>query len=745
MDEKSEHLVAGRGFDKLAAPDLVEQYAETRGFALGVPRDFAVVREGELVTFLRSASGRDPVTSLWLLDCEQGREILLADARLLGGDSELHLPIEELSRRERVREVATGIVAYSVDEAGETASFALDGALWVVSVSDAKVQRLPAAGPVFDPRVDPTGSRVAYVSGRTLRAIEVDGTNDHVVASGTSREVRWGEAEFVAAEEMGRRTGYWWSPDGAQLLVAMTDSSDVSRYYASVGGSQLDSPREVVYPLTGSRNVKVLLYLVDPDGQAPLVPVRWDSSEYEYLVRVDWTARGLLLNLESRDQKRADALMVDCKTGATTVAISAQEEVWIDIVPGAPSVLPDGRIISVAESADTVRICVDGRPTTPPGLQVREVLAVDAAGVLFSGSTDPCDTHVWSLSQHGLLQQLTSGASVSTARRGHGTTVMVTHTLESVVPDVHVSRDGRTWPVAVLCETPSREVRPTLRRLGGSSLASALLLPSWHREGGGRLPVLMDPYGGAAAQRVTSDLRNYVLSQWFAEQGFAVLVADGHGTPGRGSAWSRSIRGDILSLPLDDQVAALHEAASLMPELDLGRVGIRGWSFGGVLAAAAVLRRPDVFRAAIAGAPDFDSRLYDTHSKEHYLGDPSFEPDGYDRSSLVTAARDLTRPLMLIHGFADDNVMMTHSVAFSAALTKRGIRHEAYYVPALTHVRRDPDTLRSILAMEVSFLRQTLHSPDGGYSVRQVVPPAGLDGYSAPRTPGLHTRNRLIG
>jgi dipeptidyl-peptidase-4 len=92
-----------------------------------------------------------------------------------------------------------------------------------------------------------------------------------------------------------------------------------------------------------------------------------------------------------------------------------------------------------------------------------------------------------------------------------------------------------------------------------------------------------------------------VTSQWFAEQGFAVLVADGRGTPGRGPVWEREVYGDVLGPALEDQVAALTEAARSHPDLDLGRVGIRGWSFGGSLAALAVLRRPDVFHAAGAG------------------------------------------------------------------------------------------------------------------------------------------------
>ena len=156
--------------------------------------------------------------------------------------------------------------------------------------------------------------------------------------------------------------------------------------------------------------------------------------------------------------------------------------------------------------------------------------------------------------------------------------------------------------------------------------------------------MLLDPYGGPHAQRVLRSYNAFLTSQWFADQGFAVVVADGRGTPGRGSAFERSVRGDLASGVLDDQIAALREAATLHPELDLTRVAIRGWSFGGYLAALAVLRRPDVFHAAVAGAPVTEWRLYDTHYTERYLGDPNEQPEVYDANSLLPLAARARAP-----------------------------------------------------------------------------------------------------
>jgi dipeptidyl-peptidase-4 len=220
--------------------------------------------------------------------------------------------------------------------------------------------------------------------------------------------------------------------------------------------------------------------------------------------------------------------------------------------------------------------------------------------------------------------------------------------------------------------------------------------------------VLLDPYGGPHHQRVVRHRGAYLTSQWFADQGFAVLVVDGRGTPGRGSAWDRAIRGD-LALVLDDQVDALRAATELRPrELDLERVAIRGWSFGGYLAALAVLRRPDVFGAAVAGAPVTDWSLYDTHYTERYLGLPQEQPEAYLRSSIVDDAPKLVRPLMLVHGMADDNVVVAHTLRLSAALFEAGRRHELVLLSDVTHMAGARSVEENLLRLELDFLRRSL-------------------------------------
>jgi dipeptidyl-peptidase-4 len=235
-----------------------------------------------------------------------------------------------------------------------------------------------------------------------------------------------------------------------------------------------------------------------------------------------------------------------------------------------------------------------------------------------------------------------------------------------------------------------------------------VLFPTDHVPGSRRLPVLMDPYGGPHGRRVINSAHAYLTSQWFADQGFVVIVCDGRGTAGHGPAWDRRALHDRVGAA-DDQAVAIRAVAERFPDdLDTSRVGIRGWSFGGYLAALAVLRHPDVFGAAIAGAPTSDERLYDTCYSERYLGDPNVNADVYDRNSLVPLAPGLTRPLMIIHGLADDNVYPAHALALSAALLAAGRPHEFLPLTGMTHMANDEVVAENLLLLQVNFLRRSL-------------------------------------
>jgi dipeptidyl-peptidase 4 len=710
------------------------QEARTRRFTLGVPRAFRISPDGARVAYLRTRGGGDPVTCLWVLDADRDTERLVADPRTLGGD-EQDLPPEERARRERVREQAGGIVAYATDADLTVAVFSWSGRVYAADMAaDAEPREVAVPGPVLDPRPDPAGKRLAYVRAGALRVASLaDPADDQVLAEAAG--VTFGLAEFIAAEEMGRYRGYWWSPDGAALLVARVDEAAVNRWHIADPANPDRPPAEVAYPAAGTPNAEVSVVLARLDGTT--VEVETDRDAFPYLVTAHWAGQhDPLVLVQSRDQRRMRLLSVDAGTGRAEVLHEDTDPTWLEIVPGVPAWTEDGRLVWTADREDTRRLLAaapealaGAEPVTPPGLQVRGVIDVDGDTVLFQASEEPTEIGLWAYGPGGLSRVggASAGSGVETGARAGGTTVVSSRGPDDDGVTVRVHRDGgEVASIASLAESPALPApRPVLFGAGSRQVRTAVLFPSWHQpgqrqsgqgqsgqgqSGQGKLPVLLDPYGGPHAQRVLKARSAYLTSQWFAEQGFAVVIADGRGTPGRGPEWERAVAGDLAGPALEDQVDALREAAARFADLDTTRVAIRGWSFGGYLAALAVLRRPDVFGAAIAGAPVTDWRLYDTHYTERYLGFPDTDPGPYDRSSLITLAERAAepRPLMLIHGLADDNVVVAHTLRLSGALLAAGYPHRVLPLSGITHMTSQAAVAENILLLQLDFLRDAL-------------------------------------
>lgn len=679
--------------------------ARTRGFTLGRPRGFAVV--GQRVFFLRTGSATDPVAQLWTVDPDGG-ERLLADPRTLLAQTSEVLTDAERARRERSRETGSGVVGYSLDDAGAVAAFTLSGGLFAVDVVSAAVAELPAAGPVLDPRVDPTGHRVAYLSGGELRVAELDGT-DRLIAG--EAQVSWGAAEFVAAEEMARDRGYWWAPDGRRLLVARVDERSVQRWWIADPANPDRGPRSVAYPAAGTANADVSLAICDLDGAR--IPVDWDRCALPYLTGAGWCrAPGAWIGVMTRDQRRAELRLVDGATGGTELIEASSDSIWLDVVPGVPAWTADGRLVTTVDDADTRRLVVGGELVSPPGLQVTRVVHA-GSGVVFTAREEPTERAVYRFEvATGALERLTDRPGVHDAVAGDELIVITSEGLDFDGERSEIHRPGvPRAEIASLAAAPPFRPEVSLLRCGERELRTGVVLPREGRRPAGALPVLLDPYGGPHAQRVLAASGRYLNSQWFADQGFAVVVCDGRGTPGRGPAWERSVHHDLATAVLEDQIEGLHEAASRYPgELDLDRVAIRGWSFGGYLAALAVLRRPDVFQAGIAGAPVTDWRLYDTFYTERYLGQPAGAGDAYERCSLLGLAAGLRRPLLLIHGLADDNVVVAHTLRLSAALLQAGRAHTVLPLSGVTHMTPQEDVAESLLLLQAEFLASSLAS-----------------------------------
>ncbi|MEU9148122.1 prolyl oligopeptidase family serine peptidase [Streptomyces sp. NPDC048349] len=682
--------------------DFLRLSATTARFTYGAPRAFAFGDDGRLLWFLRSTGPTDPFDSLWVLDTATGTESRLADPRDLCPEPG-ELPAAERRLRERIRLVAAGIGSYALSGDGRRAVFALYGRLYEVTAdASAPPAPVPAAGPAMDPRPNADGTRTAYVSSDAL----------YVAPGGRVSPddgARWGVAEFAAAEELDRSRGHWWSPDGVALLAArVTESALPRRYFADPAQPELPA-EDFAYPQAGGPNADVQLWVLRPEGQRTRID--WDAEAYPYVSDAGWESPGeILLTVRDRLQQNVLLLSADPATGRTRELSRTTHPQWVDpLVPGTPARLPDGRMLTAVDTAGGAAraLAVDGEPLTGDGVQVRRVAGVHEGRLLIeAGLRDPAEQQVLLLDlATGEATALADGPGVHSVSASAGTLLLTSADADGIRRTVRTP-GGREFTPGDLSQPLPYRVVPVLERVTEHGVPTALVLPRDHVPGR-RLPVLMDSYGGPGFQDVSAEPRRWQARQWWADQGFAVVTVDNRGTPYVSPAFTHAMYRGFSEVTLEDQVAALQALGARHRDLDLGRVGIRGWSYGGYLSAMAVLRRPDVFHAAAAGAAPTDFRHYDTAYTERYLGLPQDHPEVYERDSLLADAPKLTRPLLLVTGLADDNVHPSHTLRLSQALTDAGRPHQLLALPGVTHMTPG-GTREKVMALELEFFKREL-------------------------------------
>jgi len=681
--------------------------AATQRFTLGAPRTFVVSRDGQRILFCRSAAGDDPVNRLWVIELPESAPRLLVDPSELLDVENVELTAAEQARRERAREAGGGIVTYTTHSDHGIAVFALNGQLFRTDIETATTVEVPSAGSAFDPRISPDATRIAYHSDGELR-LTGDDDGDRLIIADDDPAVTWGAAEFVAAEEMGRGRGFWWGPDSDQLLVARVDTSAVDQWYISEPVDASIAPRSLPYPAAGTTNANVQLFVVGLDGAQ--VAIDWQQGEFEYLARAQWTRRhGIWLTVQTRDQKTLAIVNVDAQTGAIEEIHRETDPGWVELVTGAPR-RSDDHVITVSDDhdVDTRRLFVNGSAVSPAGLQIRSLVSVDKTHAIVSATSDATEIHVYRVALDGSgIDTIIDEPGIHRCVSAGGTQVITSTTMSNPQATCTIVAADLRVEIESFAEKPELDYNVNLQVVTNRALNSAVIAPANHD--GGPLPVLLDPYGGPHALRVQKAQAAFSASQWFADQGFVVIVTDGAGTPARGPRFEQEVVANMADPVLDDQVAALHALAEQHGGLmDLSRVGIRGWSFGGYLAALAVLKRPDVFHAGVAGAPVTDWRLYDTHYTERYLGHPDTDPGAYERTDLTPLAADLERPLMLIHGLADDNVVSAHTFQLSRALLEAGRPHQVLPLSGVSHMTPQESVAENLLKLQVAFLKQAL-------------------------------------
>jgi dipeptidyl-peptidase-4 len=704
--------------------EFLRQYAETLRFTLGRPRGAKVTPDGKAVLFLRSAP-RSFVQSLYEFDCQSGRErVLLTAEQILGGADE-QLSAEEKARRERQRVATRGIVAFDLSKDGGKILAPLSGKLFVIDRASGKSSEVKSnvTGFPIDPTFSPDASLLACVRDGEVYVTDLRSGAERKLTSGAGGTITNGAAEFVAQEEMGRHHGYWWSSDNKLIAYQQTDTAGMETFHIVDPTNPASEPNEWPYPRPGQKNATVKLGIV-PIAGGETVWVKWDSEKYPYLATVKWEEKApLLILVQNRLQTEEVLYRVDEKTGATTELLRETDAAWINLQQSCPHWLKDGSaFLWLTERTGEWSLELrarDGkliRTLSPKGLGLLDLAGVDdERGIVYLSATgDPTQVHVYSVPlAGGESTRLTSEAGLHSFAFGEQADVYLHgYALADGLAGTRVKRAGGQviGELTSVAEQPPFMPKLTFATVGKRDFRALVIRPRTF-DASKKYPVVVDVYGGPHSNTVNVSPRPYVLPQWLADQGFIVVSIDGRGTPRRGREWERAIKHNLIDAPLTDQVDGLKALGAKFSEMDLSRVGIGGWSFGGYFSAMAVMRRPDVFKAGVAGAPVCSWEDYDTHYTERYMGLPEGNKAGYEASNVLTYCKDLTVPLLIIHGTADDNVYFMHSLKMTEALFRAGKRFDFLPLAGFTHMVPDPEVTVRLESRIVTFFKEHLGEP----------------------------------
>lgn len=669
------------------------------------PRGVKLSPDGRYLTLLRNREADKDRYDLWGYDRQTEQWTMLVDSEKLGSGRELSEDEKMQRERQRIGNLS-GIVTYEWTADSTAMLVPLDGDLYLAGL-DGSIQRLTdTEESELNPKLSPKSTYVSFVRDRQVWV----GATGEEAAPITPKEgelIRWGEAEFVAQEEMARLTGMWWSPNDDRIAVQRTDESPVGVVTRAAIGATGTKVFDQRYPVAGSDNALVQLFAMNPDGSGKVEVDLGDETDI-YLARVDWAPDGsaLYVQRQNREQTVLDMLKVDPATGASEVMFTesaAAPDYWINLSDNY-KFLKDGTLIWWSERSGYGHFYRfhDGEWTqlTDGDWVATELVGVneDAGLVYFTGNRD--DTLAQAvyqtvLAMPGTVTRVTdAGWSTSAKMDKTGQTLLVTRSNETQPPQTYIADaagDMLAWVEenAVDADHPYHAHLPshvppeygTIKAEDGTDLYWMMIKPEM--KPGKKYPVLFYHYGGPGPQ-VVNRAWDGTLPQAIADKGYIYFALDNRGTANRGVAFEQPLYRAMGGVEVADQKVGAEYLKSL-DFVDADKIALYGWSYGGYLTLKQMQADPGLYAAGISGAPVTKWELYDTHYTERYMGDPRIVPEAYTKASAIPDAAKMTDPLLLIHGMADDNVVFENSSELIAKLQGTNLPFEMMLYPGYTH------------------------------------------------------------
>lgn len=669
------------------------------------PRLLKLSPDGRYAALLKPRSEDRERFDLWAMDTSTGQLRMLIDSTRIGGGE---ISEAEKMRRERARVGGSkGIVEYEWAPDGKSVLAPVDGDLYLADVATGAIRRLTSTPQTeIDAHVSEGGRFVSFVRDQNLFAIDLATGAERPLTTQGKGTVTCGTAEFVAQEEMDRRTGTWWAPDDRRVAVECFDEAKVEVVTRAAIGANGTKTFDQRYPAAGTPNVAVTLWLMDPDG-GRRTRVDLGPNPDIYLARVQWSKDGrtLYVQRESRDQKRLDLLAIDPETGTNRTILTDTASSWINLNDDFHP-LSDGSFIWGSERSGFHHLYrwIDGRlvPLTQGKWVMTGLVGVDERNhrLFFTGNADGVlEQHVYSLDYlaPGTPVRLTplgwwNGAVMDKA----GTRLLVTRSSPDQPPQVYLAdTSGRrlAWveenrldahhPYAPFMAA-HRPIRfGTLKAADGSTLYWEMITPKL--KPGRRYPVFFEHYGGPGTGQQVSREWESPMRQYWVSKGWIYFQVDNRGSYNRGKAFEDQIYHAMGTVEVEDQSTAARWLQK-QPFVDPEKIAISGWSYGGYMTLKMLEKAPKgLYAAGVSGAPVTKWELYDTHYTERYLGNPALDPKPYQSSDALDDAVHISEPFLLIHGMSDDNVIFENSSMLADELQQADRPFDMMFYVGQTH------------------------------------------------------------
>lgn len=668
------------------------------------PRQAKLSPDGRYLTLLRNREDERERYDLWGFDTQTGEWSMLVDSEKLGSGRELSE--DEKMQRERARVGnLKGIISYQWSSDGSAVLVPLDGDLYFARIGGEVTRLTDTEESELNPKLSSKGGYVSFVRDRQLWV----GKAGEEAAPITPKEadtIRWGEAEFVAQEEMGRMDGYWWNKDDTRIAVQRTDESPVgivTRAAIGATGTKVFNQR---YPAAGTDNAVVELYVMDPDG-GNRVKVDLGENTDIYVARVDWGPDGMLyVQRENREQTELDMLRVDPATGESetwfTEKAALDDVYWINLSDNY-RFLKDGSLLWWSERDGF------GNFYLFDGSGWRQLTKLTEPATTLVGVNEETGEFFYQATHDVLTQQIYranldgSGERVlltdtqhtnSASMDGKGRTLYVTRSKTDQPPQSYLA-DGSgkrlTWieqnaldedhPYAPYLASHVTPEFGTVEADDGTELYWMMIKPDM--EPGKKYPVFYYHYSGPGPQIVTKAWTG-ALAQAVVDKGYIWFELDNRGTANRGVEFEQHLFRALGGVEVRDQKTGAEFLKSL-EFVDPDKIALYGWSYGGYMTLKQLEKDPGFYAAGVAGAPVTRWELYDTHYTERFLGDPRKLPDIYKAASAIPDATRISDPLLVIHGMADDNVVFENSSELISVLQENNIPFDMMLYPGYTH------------------------------------------------------------